>query len=252
MKSATWKSGLMMATVLAASVASAAPPAPSSGWMADGSAIDSFGSIDGTATGSLTYAAGVFGQAFSFDGNGSVNLPHNAFSSLASSDTTIVAWLKTSTRADTAAVKFQDSWLLYFDSAQPGVITGVWNDWPNRLSSGVDIRDGQWHHVASVYAGGIASIYVDGIFRASGARSRTSSSGLSSFGAGYFANYLGLIDDVGIYRHALTQDEIRSVMEEGLAAAVPEPAAYALLVVGLLVVGAAATRQVRINSGAAS
>ena len=252
MKKARWKSGLVMSAVLVGSVAAAAPPAPSSGWLANGDAVDGFGSVDGTATGNIAYAAGVFGQAFSFAGNGSVDLPQNAFSSFASSDTTIVAWLKTSTRVDTAAVKFQDLWLLYFDSAEPGVITGVWDGWGSRLSSGVNISDDQWHHVASVYAGGIASIYVDGTLRASAARPRSSASGLSSFGAGYFANYVGLIDDVGIYRQALTQQEIQSVMSEGLAASVPEPAACALLLAGLVIVGTVAARRERRDEGAAA
>ena len=226
--------------ILVSAAAHAAPPAPASGWLADGNALDNFGSVNGTAGGSLSYAAGVFGQAFSFDGAGSVSLPQNAFRNFATSDTTIVAWLKTGLGGDSAAVMFQDQWLLYFDSAQPGVITGVWENWPTRLSSGVDVRDGAWHHVASVYEGGTASIYVDGTLRASGARARYSgcdTCGNNAFGAGYFGNYVGLLDDVGIYRHALPAQQIQSVMTEGLAAAVPEPATWLLLLAGLAALG---------------
>lgn len=248
MKRKTGYAAPILSVLLAAGAAFAAPPAPSSGWLADGDAIDSFGSVNGTAGGSLSYVAGVFDQAFSFDGSGSVGLAQDAFRSFATSDTTIVAWIKTNTGGDTAAVKFQDQWLLYFDSAQPGVITGVWEDWPSRLSSGVNVRDGQWHHVASVYAGGTASIYVDGILRASGARGRFAgcdTCGSNAFGSGYFANYVGLLDDVGIYKYALTEQQISSVMTEGLAAAVPEPGTWALFLGGLVAVGIGARRSSR-------
>ena len=201
---------------------------------------DCFGKVSGIASGSLSYAPGVFGQAFSFDGSGSIGLLKNAFRSFAGLDTTITAWMKTGLSVDSAAVKFQDQWLLYFDSASPGRITGVWEDWPTRLNSGVDLRDGNWHHVASVYQAGTASIFVDGLLVASGARARYAgcdACGENSFGSGYFSNYVGLLDDVGIYRQALDEVAIQSVMREGLAAAVPEPQTLALLLAGLAVVG---------------
>lgn len=231
---------IVAAVALFSATAQAAPPAPASAWLADGSTLDQFGNVDGTATGNLGYVAGVFGQAFSFDGNSAVTLANKAFKSLATADTTIVAWLKTSIGGDSAALKFQDQWLLYFDSAQPGVITGVWENWPTRLSSGVDVRDGQWHHIASVYERGIASLYVDGVLRASGARGRYAgcdSCGVNSLGSGYFANYVGLLDDVGIYGQALDAAAIQSVMTEGLAAAVPEPAGWVLMLGGLALLG---------------
>jgi hypothetical protein len=238
-----------LAAVLAATAIHAAPPAPRSAWLAEGNATDQFGSADGTPSGSVTYASGVFGQAFSFDGSSRVDLARNAFRPLASTDTTIVAWIKTAIGFDSAAVMFQDQWLIYFDSAQPGQVAGVWDNWPNRLLSGVDVRDGQWHHIASVYDSGTASLYVDGVLRASGARSRyggCDACGVNALGGGYFANYVGLLDDVGIYGQALGASEIQAVMNEGLAAAVPEPATATLLglgVVGLLFAAGNARRR---------
>jgi Concanavalin A-like lectin/glucanases superfamily len=234
-----------LAAMLAAAAIHAAPPAPRSAWLAEGNATDQFGSVDGTQSGTLTYTTGVFGQAFSFDGSSRVDLARNAFRSLAGTDTTIVAWIKTAAGFDTAAVMFQDQWLIYFDSAQPGRVTGVWDNWPNRLQSGVDVRDGQWHHVASVYDSGTASLYVDGVLRASEARSRYAgcdACGVNGLGGGYFANYVGLLDDVGIYGQALSASDIQAVMSEGLAAAVPESGTFTLLGLGLAGLLLAASR----------
>lgn len=242
-----------LATMLAATAIHAAPPAPQSAWLAEANATDQFGSVDGTPSGALAYAPGVFGQAFSFDGSSRVDLARNAFRPLAGTDTTIVAWIKTNIGFDSAAVMFQDQWLIYFDSAQPGQVAGVWDNWPNRLPSGVDVRDGQWHHIASVYDSGTASLYVDGVLRASGARNRyggCDACGVNALGGGYFANYVGLLDDVGIYGQALGVSEIQAVMSEGLAAAVPEPATYALVLSGLMFVGAVVARRGRRIEGA--
>lgn len=237
LRGALWRLGMAALLALTLAGARAAPPAPVGAWLADGDTLAHAGSVDGSAGGTLGYVGGVFGQAFVFDGGASVTLARNAFRSLATQDTTIVAWLKTATGGDTAAVMFQDQWLLYFDSAQPGRITGVWENWPARLDSGVDLRDGQWHHVASVYDGGIARIYVDGVLRAEGARQRYAGCdvcGVNSFGAGYFGNYVGLIDEVGIFAQALDAGEIAVVMTQGLAAVVPEPGAGGLFAGGLM------------------
>ena len=51
-------------------------------WLGEGNAEDFVGFADGTPSAGLTYVAGQFGQAFSFNGSSEVVLPDNAFDSL--------------------------------------------------------------------------------------------------------------------------------------------------------------------------
>lgn len=195
-------------------------PAPASGWLADGSAADEFGTVGGVLNGSTSFASGRFGQAFSFDGEGEVLLPDDAFNGLASGDVTIVAWLLTSQGGDFTAAEFEDSWMLYFDAVESGVPAPLWDGvWQNRLSSGVPINDGKWHHLASVYGAGTARVYVDGILRNSGSRAMANGA-QNRFGAGIFSHYVGLLDEIAIFNVALSADEISAVMDFGLVGAV--------------------------------
>ena len=114
-----------------------------------------------------------------------------------------------------------------------------------------NIADGQWHHVASVFPGGAGSDntdvihYVDGILEGEtgttdepintgiggtfprvsiGARRQDANSGVDA----PLSSYLnGILDEVRIYDHALTQEEVRAL-------AIPEPATMLLAALGLL------------------
>ncbi len=113
-------------------------------------------------------------------------------------------------------------------------------------SSGVDLLDGEWHHVAvSVGEENAVTLFVDGDVVGEGLASFLG--GLSELnGAAIGRNkdsaagggqwfYDGLIDDVRVYDKALTHDEI-----VGLAT-IPEPSSLILLAIGLL--GLAAYRR---------
>ena len=88
--------------------------------------------------------------------------------------------------------------------------------------------------------GGVVSLSVDGMLKASAARNRATACdacGLNTLGACCFANDVGLLDDVGIDSRALSADDIQAVMSQGLTAAVPEPNRWALWLVGLAALG---------------
>ncbi len=233
---------LLLSICLIANVKAA--PVPVGLWLADGNALDTIGSNNGTLTGTTTFAAGKHGQAFSFDGNGLVKLPDNTFDYLASGNISISAWMKTNlgnvpgpAGGDVTSVMFNRSWMLYFDFAEVGVPAPLWNgSFTNRLSSGIDIRDNQWHNVTSVFNSGTANVYIDGILKATGTRTLGSgdvSVNDNQFGGGYFSNYIGLLDEVAIYDTALSQADVTAITNGSLTA-VPVPAAIWLFGSGLI------------------
>ena len=188
-------------------------------WPGDGNANDIVGRIHGTPQNGATFAPGVVGQAFRFDGNDDfVNLPDDAFDALFSEgEISIEAWMKTDAFGDTAAVMFEGAWWLYFDAAESGVITAVWDEsWGTRLSSRVFIGDDKWHHVVATYSSGTANIYVDGALRASDRRILRNAA-RNRFGAGVFRNYPGLLDEITLYNRALTAKEVLAIYDAGSA-----------------------------------
>ena len=217
------------------------PPAGIVGWWpGDEDASDIVGGVNGTPQNGATFAPGLVGQAFSLDGSDDfVSLPDDAFDALfAGGEISIEAWMKTGGVAsqssdsksgiaaawDFTAVMFESSWWLYFDFAEIGVITAVWDGvWGNRLSSATFISDDNWHHVASTYSGGTARIYVDGVLRAS--EPRNLANGVTNrFSGGAFNNYPGLLDEITLYNRALTAEEIRAIYEAGSAGKIKPPA----------------------------
>jgi len=95
------------------------------------------------------------------------------------------------------------------------------------LSLGPD--DGKWHHIAATYDGATFAIYVDGKLEAS--EVSTGNMAVSTYNvcigdnSGATGRYWnGLIDDVRIYKQALTAAEIKVLLPPQLKAISPSPA----------------------------
>jgi hypothetical protein len=81
-------------------------------------------------------------------------------------------------------------------------------------------NDGQWHHVAVTYAGGVESLYIDGALVAQQAAAAVSYAGNYSYflGAGYTQHWPGAsggwhffggrLDEAAVYQRALTATEV--------------------------------------------
>lgn len=93
------------------------------------------------------------------------------------------------------------------------------NNW--NISSGVVVKAGTWYHVANVYDGNTAKIYVDGEEKVS--------QGVPKFqlldqdqtawlatdrGTGFLS--ATIMDEVGLFNNALSEEEIQTIMEDGI------------------------------------
>ncbi|TWT82214.1 hypothetical protein CA13_36750 [Planctomycetes bacterium CA13] len=207
----------------------------------DGTFNDSSGNdYHGGPTGNTTFATGVHGQAFSFDGNNDDIRIANS-SDLEPAILTVSLWLKI---PDTVGIQRliidsshgfvdQKGWAL--QTNPDGSIALVFGDDStfHVVSSTTLIDDDQFHHITGVKDASNLLIYVDGNLENTLPYTWTAApSGRTlRIGTSWGGNNLlqvrdveGLIDDVRIYDNALSQSQVLS-----LASAVPEPSSTALM-----------------------
>ncbi len=206
-------------------------PPPKSGliswWPGEGNAMDIIGAHTGMRYVGVTFAPGMVGQAFNFDGvNGYISVPDSPDLNPPSA-LTIEAWIKTSGTPSYSRIvgKFDDA-------SNTGYGLGLHNDGTMRSDIGIGggsytvasnpkvVIDGQWHHVASVFNGSQGVLYVDGVpgptIPLTGIATTSSQPlaiGRDLCCPGRF--FHGLIDEVSLYSRALSAVEIQRIYEAG-------------------------------------
>jgi hypothetical protein len=212
-------------------------PPPSglvSWWPGDNSAIDIAGNNNGTLMNGATFAPGMVGQAFSFDGVddyvnvGNLSLPITF---------TIDAWIKPVVTVDLQWILAKDnpsanqrSFFFYLDNA--GVLglfvrNGNGQDTFYETGSSAAVV-GEWTHVAAVYDGNATAgqkikFYVNGqsmaatYFSGVGGTPETNSVDTLIGKHPVYPSFNGLIDEVEIFNRALSQAEIQAIYNAGSA-----------------------------------
>ena len=194
-------------------------------WRAEGNGLDSAGTNNGTLTGNTTFGPGVVGQAFVFDGgSGTVQLGYAG--SLQMQDLSIEGWIKRGSA--TSVGNSTDVCLLSFGYGGYGLglrITGEL--FLSRI--GIDgavastgILDTNYHHVAVTKAGTNVVFYVDGTayhvppYNTTFTFTTPAEIGGRGDDQGNSGNrFLGSIDEISVYRRALTAQEIQSIYAAG-------------------------------------
>ena len=183
------------------------------------------GALDGTLSGTTLPTwnnGGKFGKTLSFS-NGYVATPattlNNTFSfSTWFNPSTFVAWAAVLTNLKHGAPASGLNII-----PQSGSIRICYGDGTNAYTyydvSTAEVVTGQWNHATVTYDGASAKLYLNGVLKDSRAVTIAQSSQAIRTGiwASSYTGYLfnGLIDEVKVYNHALTSDEVASDYNQG-------------------------------------
>ena len=166
------------------------------------------------------WTKGKFGKALSFEGN------HVAIGNFDGyeKDITIVAWIKTS-----AAPAWSDIMcgpcgdiILTLKDHKLNFAGQCAKPIPHSAWSTTLLNDDKWHHIAGTYNGSKAKVYVDGKEEAETAAAGAFVTGPKSIGSnaeGTDEFYKGHIDDVAIFNVSLTENDIKTIMKNGVGMA---------------------------------
>ena len=187
---------------------------------------------DGTLMKGPKWVDGKFGKALSFDGvDDYVEVPDSASLKIASA-ITIGAWVKLNTldRFHGVMGKTGTIWSDVAYSAriinanQYNFTTSSDGAACNELSGGTPTTD--WHHVAYWFEKPSKRIYVDGAKEAETkwdgpihTNNQNLSIGAYTWGNGLGFLMQGSIDEVGLFNIALSEDDIKTIMNKGLSGA---------------------------------
>lgn len=175
----------------------------------------------GTVNGATQGATGILGTtAYSFDGTDddvtvSSNVPVDKIA--------VSAWVKTTDDNAASVARSDDGgdnpteyalmidWTVE-DVAQFGIFDNSQSSW-NRANGSTVVNDGSWHHIVGTWNGSSINIYTDATREDSTNYSNTSSLTDRPLYIGKYGGDLeyhdGIISDVRVYDHALTQSEVQ-------------------------------------------
>jgi hypothetical protein len=201
-------------------------------WSGEGNAKDSTGKHHGRVVGSVRYAKGISGQAFSLDGRAYIDMGNPAGLRITGSQT-IAMWLKPARlglRQNPLAKAVGGEGVINLEPKGSvnyyyGV-SGGRNTPYDSISAGAGIKIGKWTHIALVrdFKARKLRWYINGVLKRETVPKFTTAKASSHslyIGKGYVNNFSGLIDEVCIWGRALTAAEV-SAVASSVAFATPQ------------------------------
>jgi hypothetical protein len=228
---------LVAATIQPAAGQVLAPSDLIAWWRAEGTANDSVGGNHGTLMGGAGFAAGAVGQAFRFDGvDDWVSLANTSDMDFGTGDFTIELWanLDSVSRLQDLILKvccgFYPSNRGYLLEVDSGTLRFLIRDTTaneNDLILPVSFSPGVWYLVAAVREGNTNRLYLDASLLGSQTAGNSADSG--SGGSAALARqtplhpccptdtraFGGLLDEISLYRRALTGQEVATIAAAG-------------------------------------
>ncbi|MGD0613948.1 MAG: LamG-like jellyroll fold domain-containing protein [Verrucomicrobiota bacterium] len=191
-------------------------------WKADGNALDSAGTNNGTLLEGAGFAAGRIGQAFSFNGTTAcVSVPNSPAWAFGTNDFSIALWAKFSRNSGAQAflacdcgIRNSSKWIfcLHDGLLQWHTDGGTKPTWLGSAKFAPAI--GQWYHLAITRGGSNYCFYINGSKVSSEAWAGTvaiANVPLTIGNAWGDFSFDGLLDDIRVYHRALTPGELKSM-----------------------------------------
>ncbi len=134
----------------------------------------------------------------------------------------ISAWVKCSANASNRTIMAKGEKLQLRLNSSGNVETYIDDTITPKFTSGMDVDDGLWHHIAFIYQSGTIFLYIDGVLDHSEQNIVHPSPNFNNYaiGAVYIEEgnvinpLLGEIDEVYIWDVALSQDQVRYLMNQ--------------------------------------
>ncbi|MBI5387747.1 MAG: hypothetical protein HZA90_24055 [Verrucomicrobia bacterium] len=198
-------------------------------WPGEGDARDIVRTNHGAILGTLVFADGRVGQAFTFDSNDDrVTVPHHTNFNITAPGFTVEFWLRASNRQPQAYYLAVDKSHGYVDSAGwafqgmtntgfLSFIIGAGGSGSGNFVSATStntLLDNQWHHVAGTWEAGVIRLYIDGLphgsnFLATPVHNTRPLNMGYAWGNTTPQRFLrGSVDEVSLYHRALSATEI--------------------------------------------
>ena len=177
---------------------------------------------DGTLTNmdpATDWVTGQVGGALDFDGDNDVVVIGNPPSlQISGTEISVCAWFNADTLVfanwpalvgKTSTTSWTDGWGVFFNN---DTINFYINNYSTNVAYKAFTTTGSWHHVAGTYDGTKIKIYVDGVKGIDYDYSEAINDGgnltIAELGGYKFGRWDGKIDDVRVYNHALTAEQI--------------------------------------------
>jgi hypothetical protein len=229
-------------TVISSPTCATPPSGLVSWWRAEGSASDGVDSNNGTLLNGASFASGMVGQAFSFNGsNQCVQVPHAT--SLVASNYTIETWVKPLAQVSDAINQdliFGQSFghcQLVARTGSSGVRLafsfGTSHTSFYEATGTSEIPIGQFSHLAGTWDGTTLRLYINGVLNAQNTpHASPVDSGCSFYLGGFYSPtddscgyvgqfFNGLIDEASYYNRALSSAEVQFIYSAGGAGKCP-------------------------------
>jgi hypothetical protein len=207
-------------------------------WLFDGDAKDSSGNAnDGETRGAVKFVDDAkFGDALYSpkQGGSFVLVPHN--DAFHVTEMSIVVWAKQENQGDRQMIisnrKSGEVTRSFQIKIETGQVAPEFNftsgsDWQgtDNIRGTTDMGDGEWHHIAATYDKEIMKLYVDGNLEQERPRNEDPDKpGAPLAIGGQFESgsypFSGTLDEIALFKVALDQEDIESIMNLGLEEAI--------------------------------